>query len=110
MKSFTEFLEELARRSPLMDSGEQDEVNSIVRIGKDLHKENQTPFWDEFITLCNNADALASLLKVSREKIMEWPARIKETLEKIEKHTSNNSERPEIKPTGQSISNQDPIF
>lgn len=89
--------------SPLMGSGEDSEALSVVRAGKDLRKEEETPFWDDFISLCSNSRGLAELLNVPQEKISNWPARIHEMQQKLEK---NDAEDPsfqddvEMIPTG----------
>lgn len=86
-----------------MTSGEDGQVLNVVRIGKDMHNEDETPFWDEFISLCANADGLAQLLGISREKITSWPARIKESLDKLEKHhaeSPSGKDDTEVMPTG----------
>lgn len=120
MVSFAQLWEivekEKSRQSPLMDSGEESQIINVVRTGKDLHKEEQTPFWDEFITLCSDSSGLSSLLGVSQEKILSWPSRIKEALDKLEKHTAespNQKQNKEILPTGDNgafTTNQDPQF
>lgn len=109
-----EIVEKEKGRSPLMGGGDDSQVINVVRTGKDLHGDDQTPFWDEFITVCNDSAGLSELLGVSREKIIGWPARIRQALEKLEKHTAESpSERPETEviPTGDNgafTTNQDP--
>lgn len=107
MVSFAQLWEiidkEKAHGSPLMTSGEDQRQFNVVRTGKDMHKEGETPFWDEFISLCADADGLSQLLGISREKITSWPARIQETLEKLEKENavdSSQKEKQEMTPTG----------
>lgn len=91
------------RRSPLMGSGEEERALTVVRVGKDMHEEGETPFWDEFISLCSNPDGLSELFGVSKEKIRSWPAKIREMLTKLDHHTAESpSEKPktEVIPTG----------
>jgi len=107
MVSFAELFEHMEKqksnRSPLMGSGEEERALTVVRVGKDLHNEGETSFWDELITLCNNAEGLSELLGVSREKIRSWPAKIEEMLEKLERHNYESPRgkiKTEVIPTG----------
>lgn len=100
--------------SPLMGSGEEARAISAVRAGKTLHEEGEASFWDEFISLCSNADGLAELLGVSREKVTSWPSRIKDYLQKLDKYNVENpSEKKKVEmiPTGENgafTTNSDP--
>lgn len=89
--------------SPLMGSGEEGRALTAVRAGKDMRKEEETPFWDDFISLCANADGMAELLDVNRDKVSNWPARIQEYLDKLSDHDSegpSKEEETELIPTG----------
>ena len=89
--------------SPLMGSGEEGRAISVVRAGKDFRKEEETPFWDDFISLCANAQGLAELLDVNQDKVSNWPARIQEHLNKLEDHDEEgptNDEEMEMIPSG----------
>lgn len=102
------------RQTPLMDSGEEDKSMMIVRKGKNLRKEDDRPFWDDFIDLCGNAEGLAKLLQVEPQKVMSWPSQIRDTLEKLKEHEAENPspyDRDEVIPTGDNgafAMNQDP--
>lgn len=76
--------------SPLMGSGEDDKHLTVVRTGQEMHKEGQVPFWDEFISLCSDAEGLSQLLGISKEKVSSWPPRIQEALSKLERHKAMN--------------------
>lgn len=89
--------------SPLMSSGEDAETLSVVRAGKDMRKDEETPFWDDFMSLCSNSRGMAELLGVSHEKVVNWPARIRESLEKLETHDAEDPasrDDVEMVPTG----------
>lgn len=92
MVSFSELWEamEKSKTSPLMDSGEDGQVLNLVRAGKDLRKEDETPFWDDFISLCSNAKGMSELLGVSSEKVLTWPGKIQEALDKLESHDAES--------------------
>jgi hypothetical protein len=82
MVSFAQLLEQLQKEkseSPLMGSGEENgQIMAVLKAGNDLHNEKETSFWDEFISLCSNAEGLSQLLGVSKEKVNSWPSKIKE--------------------------------
>lgn len=105
MVSFQELWESMDKSgaSPLMDSGEDGEVLSVVRAGKDLRKDDEAPFWDDFITLCSNSRGLSQLLNVPSEKVLDWPAKIREYVDKLETHDAespNIQDDTEMMPTG----------
>jgi hypothetical protein len=117
MVSFADLWEQIENKkksSPLMNSGEDERSLITVRIGKEMHDKDEISFWDEFISLCGSTEGLSQLLGVSREKILSWPARIQEMLQKLDQHTADSpseKRKQEVVPTGENgafISNQDP--
>lgn len=96
MVSFSRLWEAMEKSgtSPLMDTGNDSEILTVVRAGKNLRQEDESQFWDDFISLCSNSRGLSDLLGVSPEKITSWPPKIKEALEKLEKH---DAESPNVK-------------
>ncbi len=116
MVSFGQLLEELnkPKASPLMSNGEDGRILNVVRVGSEFHEEDETSFWDEFIELCYNSEGLAQLLGVSREKVIGWPAKIKDALDKLERHHAESPSQKvdkEMIPTGDNgafTPNQDP--
>ena len=99
--------------SPLMDSGEESRAISAVRAGANLRSEDETSFWDDFISLCANTDGMSELLGVPEDKIRGWPTRIKEQLSKLEKHDAENPAQQndtQVVPTGDNgaFTNVDP--
>ena len=118
MVSFAQLLEQLEKNrnaTPLMVGDDDESTLTVVRLGKELHDENETSFWDEFISLCGNSEGLSNLLGVSKEKINSWPIKIQEQLNKLEKQKPNEKppekDEKEVVPTGDSgafVSNQDP--
>ena len=109
-----EQMEKEKRITPLMDSGEEDKSMVTVRKGNNLRKDDDRPFWDDFIDLCGDAQGLALLLQVEPQKVMKWPSRIREMLEKIKEHeveNPNKDDRDEVIATGDNGAfavNQDP--
>lgn len=97
-----------------MDSGDDGYISQIVQAGKDLRKEDESQFWDDFITLCSNSKGLSELLDVKQEVIRSWPAKIKEALGKLDQNSdkaANQDIETEMIPTGTNGAvdvNQDP--
>lgn len=56
-------------------------------------------FWDDFLQVCNNADALAELLGVRPEQVSGWGARIKHNLQRVHKadDAGDGDEKPKTK-------------
>jgi len=96
-----EHMEESA--TPLMDSGEDSKSMQIIRAGKNLRKDDERPFWDEFMELCSNSEGMAELLGVDSSKVIAWPTRIREIMDKIQGHDQESGDNPEdtsVVPTG----------
>lgn len=106
MLSFEELWSKMGafqEQSPLLDSGEETKAMQAVRVGLGFENKN---FWDDFIKLIQNQDAVGELLGVRPQDISRWGLRIKETLNKIKHHDEQpeNIERRknEMLPTGNS--------
>jgi hypothetical protein len=118
MVSFATLWEQMdrdkARKSPLLSSGDDDRALVVLRAGKELHDEESTSFWDEFISLCGNADGLSELLGIPSHQIRTWPGKIEEGLDKLQSNTAttpSEKENAEMLPTGENgafVTNQDP--
>ena len=113
MLSFASMIEQM-KKTPLMTSGDDSRALTALKSGKDLHDDDETSFWDEFMTLCSNRDGMAELLNVSADKVSSWPARISDYLDKLEQKHADTPEKDEkeVLPTGHNgaITNQDPFL
>lgn len=82
-----------------------------IRSGQNLRKDDCGDFWDDFISVCGNADAMADLLEVPREKVTGWASKIRTLIDKIDAADSNEAdadEKAELMPTGDlALANQD---
>ena len=116
MVSFRSLWEQMDKKNPLMDSGIDSQALTAIRAGESLHAEDETSFWDEFITICSNREGLAELLDVSPDKVSNWPSRIKEYQDDLKKRNTESPhepEEPEMIPTGDNgavTTNQDPYL
>jgi|694.fasta_scaffold15092_3 hypothetical protein len=114
LQQLWEQIENRKKSSPLMGGDDNRSVMAVLKAGRDLHHDNQTPFWDELISLCKNPEGLSSLLGVSREQIASWPTKIKKGLEDLRNQSVNSPEEKQNKkmiPTGMNgavTTNQDP--
>ena len=79
---------------PLLDSGDDSKAMEVIRIGENVSKN----FWDNFMRLCNNAEGFSELLGVRADQISQWPAKIKESLDKIQQ--SNKQKKNNMVSTG----------
>lgn len=108
MISFARLWEEMDRQkvdSPLMDSGEESKSMQCIRAGVALRSDEDSPFWEDFISLCANTAGLADLLGVKEEVVARWASRVRDALEQVDKHdlqdgSSKEDEKDELVPTG----------
>lgn len=106
--SFAKFIEamdrEQSRSSPLMDSGDENRSLRVVRSGNSFRNNDDGSFWEEFISLCGDAEGMAGLLGVRREQVANWPSRIRKAKDRVEMHDQMPEEKPEedrkLMPTG----------
>lgn len=61
------------------ESTNRSKAEEAIRAGLDISDD----FWDNFITVCNNSDALAELLGVDTQKISTWADSIKQAVDKV---------------------------
>lgn len=89
-------------KGALLTSGEESVALRAIRNGMNLRKEDCGSFWDDFIQVCGDSDAMAELLEVPKEKITGWPSKIKEVLGQVEEKDNQDgpeNERSEMVPT-----------
>ena len=89
----------------LQDSGEETPAMRVVRTGMNFDGD----FWDNFKSICGDADGLSDLLDVPHHKITSWAAKIDELKEKVEKtdggDEDKNKKKKELVPTGHEPTN-----
>ena len=84
--SFYEFIEEL-------NNNDKDVILNLIRSGNNLRKNDCGNFWDDFINLCGNANAMSKLLGVPKEKITGLAEKINEIRQLINNKDSNKKNR-----------------
>lgn len=93
--------EEADDTSPLLDSGDKTQSLIAIRNGLGLRrKEECGNFWDDFIKVCNNSQALSELLGVRPEQVSQWSSKIKEALDKVKDEDLTKEDRPKNIKTG----------
>ncbi|MHA2427098.1 MAG: hypothetical protein ACXADB_03610 [Candidatus Hermodarchaeia archaeon] len=86
---------------PLLGSGEEGQAMEAIRSGLNLRKEGCGSFWDDFNTVCGNADAMSALLDVPKEKITGWAQKVNDLVSEAEgKDSETTGKRQEQVPTG----------
>lgn len=91
MTSFHKLWENMHFDSANGDSN--DKSLDAIRIGIGINEK----FWDDFIKITNNSEALASLLDIPSTKINKWRERIKEALELVQKMDSSEETKKNTK-------------
>lgn len=69
----------------LMNQNEEMAIRAI-RSGLNVNEN----FWEDFISMIGNSDAVAVLLDIPKEKITGWASRIRQLLEKIQNMDSSS--------------------
>jgi hypothetical protein len=88
----------------MMDNLPQEEEKGLEAIKAGL---NISPdFWENFINITANAEAMADLLEVPQHKVASWGQKIRTSLEKVG-NTGDTGEKSEVLPTGQQTSGED---
>lgn len=59
-------------------------ATAAVRAGLNLRPD----FWDDFLKVCNQSQALSELLGVRREVIARWPSAVRAALAAVERQDS----------------------
>jgi hypothetical protein len=100
----TSFRDEDDQDGPLLNSGEYSQAMDAIRSGMHLRKEDCGDFWDDFIQVCANADAMSELLGVPREKVTSWAGKIRELIEQVSKkddtEAAEDKKNSKLVPTG----------
>jgi hypothetical protein len=84
MTSFWQLWEQMQNESSPVET----KAMKAVRTGLNLSED----FWDNFILICNNADAVADLLGVQEDKVRGWALIIRDTLSQVNSANNNPGE------------------
>lgn len=91
------------QEGPLLDSGEDSRAMEAIRTGMHLRKADCGDFWDDFITVSGDAEGMAELLDVPRDKVTAWAGRIHELLDQVKQKDNTESDgegNASLEPTG----------
>ena len=83
MTSFCRLIEKMDE-SMVLENIDNSKAIAAVRAGINLRAD----FWDDFIKICNQSNALSELLGVRKEIIARWPNAVREALSQVEKQDS----------------------
>ena len=75
------------------DEEQNSETLNLIRSGNNLRKNDCGNFWDDFINLCGNANAMSKVLDVPKEKITGWAEKINEIRQLVKNKDSNTKNR-----------------
>lgn len=97
MISFSELLERMEEDSLSSET----KAMEVVRAGLNISPD----FWEGFINLTGNSEGMADLLDVSRHKVANWAARIREVAAQIDKSDDEEAKdnKSELLSTGEQI-------
>lgn len=89
--------------SPLQDSEDESLAMAAIRNGMNLRKDDCGNFWDDFMSICGDANAMSELLDVPHEKVTGWSGKIRDMLDKVkdsDDQTDGGKNKSEMIPTG----------
>ncbi len=78
----------LARVIEQMDCLVLEDVDPKAAVAIRAGVNQRADFWDDFIKICNQSQALSELLGVRKEVIARWPTAVREVLAQVEKQDS----------------------
>lgn len=91
MINFEKFLEQKS----------SEKVINLIKYGNNLKNPKCGNFWDDFINICGNSDAVSELLDVSREKVISWSGYINKIRNKVEEEYSTKDKKDKILKNGE---------
>lgn len=68
-------------------------ILNIIRSGNNLKKPDCGNFWDDFISLCGNADAMSELLNVPKERVTSWSGIIDKFRQQADQEDADKSQK-----------------
>lgn len=99
--TFAQLVERMRTEADLLGSGDESRSMEAIRSGLNFRKENCGDFWEDFMNICGNAEALSELLDVPKEKITGWPSKIRDILQKVKDADSQEDSGKEMLNTGE---------
>ncbi len=85
MTSFGRLIEQMDSDETVLESTELDS-KAVVAIRAGLNFD--ADFWDTFLKMCNQSQAMSELLGVRREIIARWPNQIRQGLAQVQRQDS----------------------
>lgn len=77
----------------LLENNQNSKSLNVIRSGNNIRNSECGNFWDDFANLCNNAEGMAELLDIPREKVTGWAGRISELRKEVESEDSNKTNK-----------------
>ena len=97
MKTFSEYMDSA---KSLFGDNKDTQAKAVIRSGINLRPD----FWDDFMSITNDAEGVSQLLDVPKEKVANWASLIKDALEDVDATDSEEKGgRSEILGTGEDI-------
>jgi len=98
MASFYDLLTAL-EANDLEQEVKEDKVLGLIRKGLEIRKPKCGDFWEDFMALASDAEAMSDLLDVPVHKVAKWGTVIREKLAQIEDEPTGDSKNSKIVPT-----------
>lgn len=82
----------IERLSKSKDLNKEEKIKEIISFGKNIRDD----FWEDFILLLNNPEALSMLLDVPEDNIITWYGKIKKYLDEKDNETEIYKKRRKL--------------
>jgi hypothetical protein len=117
MISFADLLQKLSENSEdeeVHDAAQEKEDSALMGVSTDVKSPNDKSdqiiraglninpnFWNDFIKITNDSEALADLLGVDSQKVSQWGSAIERSLKKVQSQDAGpDAERKQMISTG----------
>jgi hypothetical protein len=98
-----ESMQESIQKQPQVEDDDDSKALRVVRTGMGLGEPGSgSNFWDDFASICGDAEGLSDLLGVSRDEISQWPSKIEAAKKRVDSSDDEEgkSDKRELLPTG----------
>ena len=88
----------------LEDDVQKNKSLNVIRKGLEIRDPGCGDFWEDFMSVCSDANAVADLLDIPATKVSKWASIIREKLKQVE-----DTDSQDTKPRSKVISTGEPI-
>ena len=88
MVSFHELSRIMREENDLEDEVLQNKTLNVIKKGLEIRDPGCGEFWEDFMSICSDASAVAELLDVPSAKVSKWASIIRDKIQEVENDNS----------------------